>query len=151
MILKAAPGAYALATPDGAEAPAAALALATPQGPRAEVFLAGRSASFALPDPFAKAEEAVEGGDAVTAPMPGLLKRLAVAAGDAITAGQTLAVMEAMKMEHRLLAPRDGTVARTAEEGASVAEGTVLVALEPEAAEAPADPPAPDDVAPREG
>jgi len=53
-----------------------------------------------------------QGGDVVLAPMPGLLRVLDVAVGESVTAGQTLAVMEAMKMEHALVAPRDGTVGR---------------------------------------
>jgi 3-methylcrotonyl-CoA carboxylase alpha subunit len=131
--LKAAPGALRLAV-EGAETEARAVLGATPQGPRAEVFLAGRAAAFALPDPFAAAQEAVAGGDAVTAPMPGLVKRLLAKPGDAVTAGQTVAVMEAMKMEHRLTAPRDGTVETApAEEGAQIAEGAVLLTLAPEA------------------
>ena len=44
-------------------------------------------------------------------PMPGLLVQLAVAPGQAVQAGERLAVIEAMKMENVLTAPRDGTVA----------------------------------------
>jgi len=49
-------------------------------------------------------------------PMPGLLLRLSVAAGDTVEAGQELAVVEAMKMENALFAGRDGTVARVLSE-----------------------------------
>jgi 3-methylcrotonyl-CoA carboxylase alpha subunit len=76
--------------------------------------------------------EAVGGGDAVLAPMPGRLIQLTVAAGDTVARGQTVAVLEAMKMELALPAPRDGIVAAVgASAGAQVTEGTALVRLEP--------------------
>ena len=54
--------------------------------------------------------------------------------GDTVTHGQTLAVMEAMKMEHSLAAPRDGVVeAVSGAVGEQVAEGVVLVQLVEEA------------------
>lgn len=71
------------------------------------------------------------GGDAVTSPMPGKVIKLNVAAGDKVTQGQDLGVLEAMKMEHTLTAPRDGVVATiSAKAGDQVAEGAVLIALE---------------------
>jgi len=61
-------------------------------------------------DPIAHAGEgAVEGR--LTAPMPGKLIAFLAQPGQAVTRGQPLAVMEAMKMEHTITAPRDGTVA----------------------------------------
>jgi biotin carboxyl carrier protein len=42
--------------------------------------------------------------------MPGVVLDVRCAAGDHVTAGQTLVVLEAMKMEHRITAPTDGTV-----------------------------------------
>ena len=66
----------------------------------------------------------------LVAPMPGLVVRLLVAVGDAVQAGQPLAVMEAMKMENELRAPAGGTVtALPVAVGAAVEKGTVLVAL----------------------
>ena len=63
--------------------------------------------------------------------MPGKVIALNVKAGDTVEKGQVVAVMEAMKMEHSLTAPRDGVVEATgAEVGAQVPEGEVLVALE---------------------
>ncbi|MEO8927509.1 MAG: biotin/lipoyl-containing protein, partial [Caulobacteraceae bacterium] len=68
---------------------------------------------------------------AVRSPMPGRIASVAVAAGDAVTAGQTLVVLEAMKMEHALTAPFDGVVAQvTAAEGEQVSEGVTLVRLD---------------------
>jgi 3-methylcrotonyl-CoA carboxylase alpha subunit len=64
--------------------------------------------------------------------MPGLVKRLAARPGQAVAAGAVLVVLEAMKMEHGLAAPRAGVVAEVhVEEGAQVAEGSLLLALEP--------------------
>ncbi|MFT6398038.1 MAG: acetyl-CoA carboxylase biotin carboxylase subunit [Bradymonadia bacterium] len=53
--------------------------------------------------------EEVEGG--CLAPMPGKIIAVAVSVGDTVTAGQTLVVLEAMKMEHSLTAPEDGVIA----------------------------------------
>jgi propionyl-CoA carboxylase alpha chain/3-methylcrotonyl-CoA carboxylase alpha subunit len=75
---------------------------------------------------------AEEGGDgAVISPMPGKIVSVSVKAGDTVTRGQTLLVLEAMKMEHALAAPFDGVVAElSAEAGGQVSEGVVLVKLE---------------------
>jgi 3-methylcrotonyl-CoA carboxylase alpha subunit len=71
------------------------------------------------------------GDDRLRAPMPGRVVLLRVAAGDTVSAGQELAVLEAMKMELSLKAPRDGTVAEVrAAAGEFVEADAVLVALE---------------------
>lgn len=83
-----------------------------------------------IPDYEAEAE-ALAGGDKVSAPMPGKVIDMRVKAGDEVTKDQTLAVMEAMKMEHSLKAPRDGVVKTVgASVGEQVAEGAMLVELE---------------------
>ena len=67
----------------------------------------------------------------VAAPMPGAITAVAVAAGDFVKAGQTLMVLEAMKMEHTIVAPGDGKVATiNVSPGERVDEGTELLALE---------------------
>ena len=73
-----------------------------------------------------------EGGDAlIRAPMPGLVKSIEVAAGAVVTKGQPLAVLEAMKMEHKLTAPYDTTVAEIlASAGDLVQDGALLIRLE---------------------
>lgn len=97
---------------------------------RFAVTTGGDSVLVEVPD-FEAEAEALAGGDAVKAPMPGKVIAVNVAAGDTVEKGQTVAVMEAMKMEHSLTAPRDGVVeAVDAELGAQVPEGRVLVSLE---------------------
>lgn len=67
----------------------------------------------------------------IIAPMPGLIVRVNVAAGDRVEAGQGVVVMEAMKMENELRATSAGTV-RSVEvaPGTVVEKGALLVALE---------------------
>ena len=66
----------------------------------------------------------------VRAPIPGRVVKVLVKAGDAVKAGQTLVVLEAMKMENELRAPRAGTVAEVrAAEGTAVEAGQELVQL----------------------
>ena len=74
--------------------------------------------------------EAVVGGQ--TAPMPGAIRVVAVRVGDTVSAGQTLVVMEAMKMEHTISAPGAAVVAEVrCVVGDQVDNGQVLVVLEP--------------------
>jgi biotin carboxyl carrier protein len=95
-----------------------------------------RGAAFAI-----AFEDAVQGAPApthaqggvarVVAPMPGKILRLLAAAGDSVAAGQPLLVMEAMKMENELHAPRAGRVADLAvREGQTVETGALLALLE---------------------
>jgi len=68
---------------------------------------------------------------AIISPMPGKIIALEVAAGDAVTKGQKLVTLEAMKMEHSLAAPFDGIVAEVAvSAGGQVSEGALLVRIE---------------------
>ena len=74
------------------------------------------------------AEDVVAGG--CVAPMPGKVVKVLVAEGDAVTAGQTLLLLEAMKMEHAVKAPADGTVTRLAvAAGDQVDTGTLLTVV----------------------
>jgi 3-methylcrotonyl-CoA carboxylase alpha subunit len=81
-------------------------------------------------DLLAHAGESGAEGGRLTAPMPGKVISFAVKAGDAVKKGQPLAVMEAMKMEHTIAAPQDGTVAELLfAPGDQVAEGAELLKL----------------------
>jgi 3-methylcrotonyl-CoA carboxylase alpha subunit len=67
---------------------------------------------------------------AILAPIPGKVTAIAVAPGQRVEKGETLIVLEAMKMEYTLSAPFDGTVAAiNALSGDQVTEGTVLVEI----------------------
>jgi 3-methylcrotonyl-CoA carboxylase alpha subunit len=98
-----------LAKNEGAEAGAAVTLHEAKGGVYA--FAGGRQAFVELVDPFAKADAgAAEGDAAIRAPMNGRLVAVAVEDGETVEAGQRLAVVEAMKMEHALVAPYAGVV-----------------------------------------
>ncbi len=95
----------------------------------------GRQTRVALHDPFAVDLEHIDEGGVVKAPMHGKLIALFVRPGDRVEKGQRLAIVEAMKMEHALVAPADGEVAEVAAEpGQQVAEGARLIVLKGEEA-----------------
>jgi acetyl-CoA/propionyl-CoA carboxylase biotin carboxyl carrier protein len=72
------------------------------------------------------------GGDSLTAPMPGTVTVVKVAVGDEVTAGQSLLVVEAMKMEHVIAAPHAGTVTGLdVTPGTTVAMDQVLAVIAP--------------------
>ena len=80
---------------------------------------------------------AASGPRPVRAPMPGLVVSVAVEPGDAVTAGQTVAIIEAMKMENDLKAESDGIVSKiVVGVGEPVEKGAILVEFAEEAAEA---------------
>jgi len=70
------------------------------------------------------------GADRVLAPMNGKVVTVLAKAGDSVTKGQRLVVLEAMKMQHELLAPRDGALAEIVSDGAQVANRQVLARLQ---------------------
>lgn len=70
-------------------------------------------------------------GKEIIAPLPGVITAIKVKAGDIVKNGQTVAVLEAMKMENDLLSEVDGTVRSVnVEKGDSVLEGAVIITLE---------------------
>jgi acetyl-CoA/propionyl-CoA carboxylase biotin carboxyl carrier protein len=80
----------------------------------------------------AAAEEATGVGGPVLSPMPGTVTVVEVVEGQWVAAGQKLVAVEAMKMEHVLTAPVDGTVRELrARPGATVAKDAVLLVVEP--------------------
>lgn len=77
----------------------------------------------------AKVEPVVSGGT-IVAPMPGTVLQVAVNIGDNVTKGQTLLILEAMKMENEIMAPADGVVQElNVTKGVSVNAGEILVVL----------------------
>lgn len=98
------------------------------------VFEGAVGYSFLVPDPLARTDEAAAASGSLRAPMPGLVKLVRAAKGEAVTKGQPLLILEAMKMEHTISASHDGVIAEIAAEGAQVTDGTVLVRFVEEAA-----------------
>ena len=100
-------------------------------GEQCHVFAPQGAAVLGLADPLAHAGDVHSEGGRLTAPMPGKVVSFAVKAGDKVSKGQPLAVMEAMKMEHTIAAPGDGVVAELLyAPGDQVTEGSELLRLE---------------------
>jgi 3-methylcrotonyl-CoA carboxylase alpha subunit len=99
-------------------------------GNRIGVFGAEGSVVVDEFDPIAHAGDAAGEGGRLTAPMPGKVVAFLAQPGDVVSKGQPLAVMEAMKMEHTITAPRDGTVEELMYAvGDQVSEGGELLRL----------------------
>ena len=102
----------------GGAAPAAAPVAAPAVAPAAPVVAAAPKATGSA------------GNTKVTAPMPGTILSVNVSVGDSVSEGQTVMVLEAMKMENEIPAPCAGTVASVdVEKGASVETGAILITL----------------------
>ena len=100
------------------------------QGETDHVFTPQGATRIEAIDLLAHAGEAAAEGGRLTAPMPGKVVSFAVAAGEKVRKGQTLAVMEAMKMEHTIAAPADGVVQELLyAPGDQVTEGAELLKL----------------------
>jgi len=94
-----------------------------------------RQTAVAPFDPFDVDLEHIDEGGVVKAPMHGKLVAVFVRVGDEVEKGQRLAILEAMKMEHALVAPAAGEVAEVgADAGDQVAEGARLIVLKSEEA-----------------
>ncbi|MCH5334607.1 MAG: biotin/lipoyl-binding protein [Alistipes sp.] len=88
------------------------------------------SAAQSTPAPAA-ASAAPASGAAVKSPLPGTVLALKVNVGDTVSAGQTLLILEAMKMENNIDAPNGGVVKQIlVQQGATVAEGDNLIVIE---------------------
>jgi 3-methylcrotonyl-CoA carboxylase alpha subunit len=121
-----APDGAATLTLDGAQSRAVVL----DHGDDIAVFIDGAGWRLARVDRLAPPAGAAVHAGRLSAPMPGRVVQLLVAAGDAVRQGQPLIVIEAMKMEHTIAAPRDGTVETVRYVvGDLVEEGAELIAL----------------------
>jgi len=99
----------------------------------AVVATGGAGAGKASPRPrrAAGASAAAAGSGSVAVPMQGTIVKVLVAAGDAVEEGQTVCVLEAMKMENNIPADKSGTVKEVkVEAGQSVGSGDVVVVIE---------------------
>ena len=132
LVQAAADGAWLVVGPDGARRRAWVVA----RSDERLVFCDGRAHRLRRPDPV-HADDAVTdtvAGPDLHARMPGKVVRVLVGAGQVVAAGQSLVIMESMKMETELAAPQDGTVERVAVVvGQVVAQGDLLVAVTPPA------------------
>ena len=100
------------------------------KGDVAYVFSAQGATQITAIDALAHAGDTQVEGGRLTAPMPGKVVSFSVKAGDKVTRGQALAVMDAMKMEHTIAAPMDGVVAEVLyAPGDQVIEGAELLKL----------------------
>ena len=82
----------------------------------------------AAPAPVAAAPA---GGEKVTAPMPGNILAVNVAAGDTVKRGQVLLILEAMKMEKEIMSPCDGVIASVnTSKGSAVESGALLCVIQ---------------------
>ncbi len=96
----------------------------------------GRAWTLQITDPAEASLRTGHGLDAAIAPMPGVLVSLSTAAGVAVEAGQVVAIIESMKMETEIKAPRAGIVDRVlVAVGESFSGGAALVTLEPQTGE----------------
>ncbi len=93
----------------------------------------GRSWTLLVTDPVESAIREGQVSDAALAPMPGVLISVEVQAGDEVTKGQIIAVIESMKMQTQIPAPRDGVVDRVlVDVGNNFEGGAPLVTLVPD-------------------
>jgi biotin carboxyl carrier protein len=99
------------------------------------ISIGGRSFAVEIPDPRRWSRERnhaqAHGRQSIVASMPGKVVRVLVAEGDEVAAGQGIVVVEAMKMQNEMKAPRAGRVASlAASPGATVKAGDVLASIE---------------------
>jgi 3-methylcrotonyl-CoA carboxylase alpha subunit len=99
------------------------------------IFTGGRSHRLTVVDPLAGPETAAVADGRLSAPMPGRIVAVRVKAGQKVKRGAALVVLEAMKMEHTIVAPTAGVVEQVrCTTGEQVSEGTRLVEFKSEAA-----------------
>ncbi|MCY2955706.1 MAG: hypothetical protein NT107_01570 [Planctomycetota bacterium] len=115
--------------PVGGYAKAACVAYGARAGQAFMVRVAGSTHLLSAPQPRRKGS--LEATGVIRAPMTGTVMRVNCKVGDVVEADQTLAVLTAMKMEHKLCAGLAGIVRKVvASEGANVEQGTILIEVE---------------------
>lgn len=99
----------------------------TAAAPKAEAAPAAAKAPAAAPAPAAPAGA----GDPIKSPMPGTILDVRVTQGQTVKEGDILFILEAMKMENEIVAPKDGTITSvTVAKGASIQTDQVLATLQ---------------------
>ncbi|NLM45454.1 MAG: acetyl-CoA carboxylase biotin carboxyl carrier protein subunit [Firmicutes bacterium] len=101
-------------------------------GRPADAVAAGESVSTQEHAPAAAGEQKVlTGGTPLAAPMPGVVQRVAASVGQKVKAGETVIVLEAMKMENEIGAPVSGTVREIlVSPGTTVNTGDIMLVIE---------------------
>ena len=100
------------------------------QGMTLVEFISDAPVAQEAPKPAAPAPAPAPGSKSVTAPLPGTVTQILVKVGDAVKAGDTVLMLEAMKMENSITAEAAGTVkAIRVEKGAQVQGGDVLIEM----------------------
>jgi biotin carboxyl carrier protein len=134
--LEVRPGVWSLVGPDGRQVEVSVAR--APDGP-VRAAAGGFFIAFELLDELTARALVGAGGkstrrvDHLAAAMPGRVLKVLVAPGDAVTLGQPLVVLEAMKMENEVKSPRDGTVdSLDCVAGGAVSTGDVLIRFRPE-------------------
>lgn len=122
---------YKVELADAVPAPAQQAARPAPQATFTAATTPQTIAQAAQPTAQTAIASAPQGkGEVVTAPLPGVILDIKVKVGDVVKAGQTVAVLEAMKMENEIEATTSGTVtAVNAGKGDSVLEGAAIITI----------------------
>ena len=103
---------------------------AKPTAPAAPAPAPAPAAAPAAPQPIAPAAAPAGKGTAVQSPLPGVILDIKVAVGDTVKAGQTVAILEAMKMENSINAECDGVItAIKVAKGDNILEGSDIVII----------------------
>ena len=98
--------------------------------PAAPAAAAPVAAAPAAPAAAPAAPAVTGAGEPITAPMPGTILKVNVTAGQKVSSGTVLCVLEAMKMENEILAPKDGTITQVVvSKGSTVDTGAPLVVI----------------------
>ena len=122
--------AYAVEVEEVIGGAAAPTPVAAPAAPAAAPVAAPAAPAAAPAAPAAPAAAPSAGAQTVESPMPGTVLDVKVKAGDSVTEGQVLLILEAMKMENEIVAPSAGVVDSVqVASGAAVNAGDVLVSL----------------------
>ncbi len=96
------------------------------EGERVFVWCAGRVEEFRRVT--GRATRSLEQSGDLVSPMPGRVRRTLVTSGEHVVRGQVVMILEAMKMEHAIRAPRDGIVSRVANREGDLVEAGVTLA-----------------------
>jgi biotin carboxyl carrier protein len=107
------------------------IAYSVAHGSERHIFVNGENFTLTVPDARSARRKTAPGAGDLTAQMPGQVVNVMVVAGESVIRGQTLVILEAMKMEIRVAAPSDGVVKRLlVTKGQIVERGQLLLEFE---------------------